>query len=145
MTSIFFAVIFVPLACTRRPQGCGDHKGVTLVFLWVLDKVLGPRLGVHLKYCFVFPSFHPSFHKGSEKAPLWTEKIFPFRTQDYWGWCNKSVLHTNNKSLPSTERKKKITVWFLHRCMRWSLQACPKINWDWKRKHHRRKYRAFLY
>lgn len=50
MTSLFFAVIFVPLACARTLQGWGDHRGVTLVWLWFLDQALGPRLGVHFKY-----------------------------------------------------------------------------------------------
>lgn len=49
MTSLFFAVISVLPACARTLQGWADHRGVTLVCLWFLDKVLGPKLGVHFK------------------------------------------------------------------------------------------------
>lgn len=39
MTSLFFAVISVPLVLARLLHGSDDHRGVALVWLWFLDPV----------------------------------------------------------------------------------------------------------
>lgn len=68
----FFAVISVPPSPARMLQGWGDHRGVTLVCLWFLDKLSGPRLRLRS----FFPPFHPSFHWGNKTAPLWGGETF---------------------------------------------------------------------
>ena len=69
MTSLFFAVISVPPAGARTLQGRGDHRGVTLVWLWFLDRALGPRLGVRFQSSLSFPPLPPFISLGQQNGP----------------------------------------------------------------------------
>lgn len=65
-----FAVIFVPLVCARTLQGWVDHSGVTLVWLWFLDRALGPRLGGRFKHSLA--SLLSNLHfRGATKCFQW--------------------------------------------------------------------------
>lgn len=54
MTSLFLCCYFCATGLCQDATRLGDHRGVTLAWLWFLDQALGSRLGVHCKYFFFF-------------------------------------------------------------------------------------------
>lgn len=95
MISPFFAVISVPLVCARMLQGCHDHRGVTLVWLWFLDQALAPRLADHFKSSLA--SLVSTLHfTGATKRPHFGETFCPISFALGLWRPGYIVLQTNN-------------------------------------------------
>lgn len=112
MTSHFFAVISVPLACARLLQGCSDHRGVTLDWLWFLDQALGFRLGVHFKIQPCSPSFPPFISLGQQNGH--TPALGLWRP-------GHTVLQTNSIIYTMKKRANKHTNVYIHMYSFYSL------------------------
>lgn len=119
MTSLFLCCYFCATGLCQDATRLGDHRGVTLAWLWFLDQALGSRLGVHCKY-FFFSSFPSFISLVQQNCP----------TPLHWDCGNCATLYSKltvsflQWNPPPKKQANNHTNIYIHMCSTW---FCPTV------------------